>query len=215
MCANRAAPPANGRVPLRLTLRERRASEARPVLKAVAAITVGGGKLAQSCGALREQVEAERPGGVVAGAEPAAGEELPAREVVGQLVAQGLSEAVLALLSGAGVGGDLRGGELGAGVAQVGARLGAEPCPGCGVLGLTRGKHNLDGALGVGGAHHDPTLGEHGAHRLGAEPLSVSPHSASTSDRENARLTDLFCDNLRRYLAGDALRNVLNTTTLY
>lgn len=43
----------------------------------------------------------------------------------------------------------------------------------------------------------------------------VSPHSASTSDRENARLADLFCDNLRRYLAGEPLRNVLNTTTLY
>jgi len=43
----------------------------------------------------------------------------------------------------------------------------------------------------------------------------VSPHSASTSDRENARLTDLFCDNLRRYLAGDTLRNVLNPETLY
>lgn len=43
----------------------------------------------------------------------------------------------------------------------------------------------------------------------------VSPHSASTSDRENARLTDLFCDNLRRYLAGEPLRNVLNLETLY
>jgi phosphoglycerate dehydrogenase-like enzyme len=43
----------------------------------------------------------------------------------------------------------------------------------------------------------------------------VSPHSASTSDRENGRITDLFCDNLRRYLAGAPLRNVLNTETLY
>ena len=43
----------------------------------------------------------------------------------------------------------------------------------------------------------------------------VSPHSASTSDRENARLTDLFCGNLRRYLAGEPLRNVLNTHLLY
>lgn len=43
----------------------------------------------------------------------------------------------------------------------------------------------------------------------------VSPHSASTSDRENGRITDLFCDNLRRYLAGEPLRNVLNTQTLY
>jgi phosphoglycerate dehydrogenase-like enzyme len=43
----------------------------------------------------------------------------------------------------------------------------------------------------------------------------VSPHSASTSDRENARITDLFCDNLRRYLDGRPLRNVLDTARLY
>ncbi len=43
----------------------------------------------------------------------------------------------------------------------------------------------------------------------------ISPHSASTSDRENQRITDLFCDNLRRYLDGEPLRNVLNTETLY
>lgn len=43
----------------------------------------------------------------------------------------------------------------------------------------------------------------------------VSPHSASTSDRENGRITDLFCDNLRRYLAGQELRNVLDTQALY
>jgi phosphoglycerate dehydrogenase-like enzyme len=43
----------------------------------------------------------------------------------------------------------------------------------------------------------------------------VSPHSGSTSDRENARLTDLFCDNLREFLAGRPLANVLDTTRLY
>lgn len=43
----------------------------------------------------------------------------------------------------------------------------------------------------------------------------VSPHSASTSDRENARITDLFCDNLRRYLDGRPLHNVLDTARLY
>jgi glyoxylate/hydroxypyruvate reductase A len=43
----------------------------------------------------------------------------------------------------------------------------------------------------------------------------VSPHSASTSDRENARLTELFCDNLRRYLAGQSLRNVLDVNRMY
>ncbi len=43
----------------------------------------------------------------------------------------------------------------------------------------------------------------------------VSPHSASTSDRENARLTDLFCDNLQHFLAGEPLRNVLDVARLY
>lgn len=43
----------------------------------------------------------------------------------------------------------------------------------------------------------------------------VSPHSGSTSDRENERITALFCDNLRRFLNGEPLRNVLNTDTLY
>ena len=43
----------------------------------------------------------------------------------------------------------------------------------------------------------------------------VSPHSASTSDRENGRITDLFCENLRRYLAGEPLLNVLDTEALY
>jgi glyoxylate/hydroxypyruvate reductase len=36
----------------------------------------------------------------------------------------------------------------------------------------------------------------------------ISPHSASTVTRENAVLTDLFCDNLRRWLAGEQLLNV-------
>ena len=43
----------------------------------------------------------------------------------------------------------------------------------------------------------------------------VSPHSASTSDRENARLVELFCDNLRRFLAGEPLANVLEPGRLY
>jgi phosphoglycerate dehydrogenase-like enzyme len=43
----------------------------------------------------------------------------------------------------------------------------------------------------------------------------VSPHSASTSDRENRRITDLFLDNLRRWLDGRPLRNVLDPELLY
>jgi len=39
----------------------------------------------------------------------------------------------------------------------------------------------------------------------------VSPHSASTNDRENQRLTDIFCYNLERFLNGEPMRNVLNT----
>jgi phosphoglycerate dehydrogenase-like enzyme len=43
----------------------------------------------------------------------------------------------------------------------------------------------------------------------------ICPHSASTSDRENERITELFCDNLRRYLAGVPLHNVLDVERLY
>jgi glyoxylate/hydroxypyruvate reductase A len=43
----------------------------------------------------------------------------------------------------------------------------------------------------------------------------VSPHSASTSDRENGRITDLFCENLRRFLNGEELLNVLDVERLY
>ncbi len=43
----------------------------------------------------------------------------------------------------------------------------------------------------------------------------ISPHSASTVETENARLTDLFCENLRRYLRGDRLLNVFDPDRLY
>ena len=43
----------------------------------------------------------------------------------------------------------------------------------------------------------------------------ISPHSASTADTENAKITALFIDNLQRYLRGDALRNVLDVARLY
>ena len=43
----------------------------------------------------------------------------------------------------------------------------------------------------------------------------VSPHSAGTSDRENERITSLFCDNLRRFLEGEPLLNVLDPKRRY
>ena len=43
----------------------------------------------------------------------------------------------------------------------------------------------------------------------------LSPHSASTVTQEYARITEIFCDNLRRYLDGKPLRNVLDKQRLY
>ena len=43
----------------------------------------------------------------------------------------------------------------------------------------------------------------------------VSPHSASTADSENGKLTDLFCENLRRYLQREPLLNVFDRERLY
>jgi phosphoglycerate dehydrogenase-like enzyme len=43
----------------------------------------------------------------------------------------------------------------------------------------------------------------------------VSPHSGSNVDSENRELTRLFCDNLRRYLAGTPLKNLLDSKLLY
>ena len=43
----------------------------------------------------------------------------------------------------------------------------------------------------------------------------MCPHAASISDRENSRIIDVFCDNLRRYLDDKPLRNVLNTELQY
>ncbi|MGI9148792.1 MAG: NAD(P)-dependent oxidoreductase, partial [Chloroflexota bacterium] len=43
----------------------------------------------------------------------------------------------------------------------------------------------------------------------------ITPHSMSTGVDENARLTTLFCDNLRRYLAGQPLHNVIDKVRGY
>jgi glyoxylate/hydroxypyruvate reductase len=43
----------------------------------------------------------------------------------------------------------------------------------------------------------------------------ISPHSASTANSENRKLTRLFCDNLKRFLAGQELVNVLDVDRLY
>ncbi len=49
----------------------------------------------------------------------------------------------------------------------------------------------------------------------GMPNVLVCPHSASTSDRENERIVDLFCENIRRWQAGEDLLNVLDPARLY
>jgi phosphoglycerate dehydrogenase-like enzyme len=44
----------------------------------------------------------------------------------------------------------------------------------------------------------------------GMDNVIVCAHSASTAYRENERITDLFCQNLRRYLDGEPLLNVFD-----
>ncbi|MBV9357128.1 MAG: hypothetical protein JO023_16575 [Chloroflexi bacterium] len=40
--------------------------------------------------------------------------------------------------------------------------------------------------------------------------MLITPHSVSTVLGENGLLAELFADNLRRYLAGEPLRNVVD-----
>ncbi|MBK9125781.1 MAG: D-2-hydroxyacid dehydrogenase [Chloroflexi bacterium] len=43
----------------------------------------------------------------------------------------------------------------------------------------------------------------------------ISPHSASTADSENAKLVELFCENMDAFLSGRPLKNVLDVDRLY
>jgi glyoxylate/hydroxypyruvate reductase A len=43
----------------------------------------------------------------------------------------------------------------------------------------------------------------------------ISPHSASTADTENSKIVEIFCANLKRYLVGEPMLNVLDTELLY
>jgi phosphoglycerate dehydrogenase-like enzyme len=43
----------------------------------------------------------------------------------------------------------------------------------------------------------------------------ISPHSASTLERENELIVELFIDNLRRLLDGRPLRNVFDAARGY
>ncbi len=47
------------------------------------------------------------------------------------------------------------------------------------------------------------------------ENTIVAPHTAARSFLENERIVELFCDNLRRYAAGEPLRNPIDTQEFY
>jgi phosphoglycerate dehydrogenase-like enzyme len=47
------------------------------------------------------------------------------------------------------------------------------------------------------------------------ENVIVSPHTAALSRHENERIVELFCENLRRYLAGEPLRSRIDTDLFY
>jgi len=60
----------------------------------------------------------------------------------------------------------------------------------------------------------DELVGPSVANRAKAMALSAC-HSGSAADRENARLTNRFCQHLRRFLAREPLLNVLKIAALY
>lgn len=45
--------------------------------------------------------------------------------------------------------------------------------------------------------------------------ITIYPHSASTGEHENERIVELFCENLRRYLNHEPLRNQLDVERMY
>jgi phosphoglycerate dehydrogenase-like enzyme len=43
----------------------------------------------------------------------------------------------------------------------------------------------------------------------------ITPHTSGSSPRSHERLMELFCQNLRRYLAGERLLNVVDKAAGY
>ena len=107
----------------------------------------------------------------------------------------------------------------------IGARQLALMHPGAVIVNISRGpvidEQALAAALGrghLGGACLDVFETEPlpASSPLWAMPnVLISPHSASTVEAENRLLTDLFIDNLRRWLAGAPLRNVYDRAAGY
>ena len=59
----------------------------------------------------------------------------------------------------------------------------------------------------------EPLSGE--SELWGLENVIVTPHISGGTPRYMERAVELFCDNLRRYLAGEPLRNVVDPARGY
>ncbi len=79
------------------------------------------------------------------------------------------------------------------------------------LLAALEGGHLRGAVLDV--AAHEPLPPDHPL--WSRDDVIVFPHSASTSVRENERLVELFCGNLRRWLDGAPLRNVYDAERQY
>jgi glyoxylate/hydroxypyruvate reductase len=107
----------------------------------------------------------------------------------------------------------------------IGARELASLRPGAVVINISRGQVIDEDALAA--ALASGHLGGACLDVFDAEPLPassplwdldnviISPHSASTAAAENSLITNLFCDNLRRWLDGAPLRNVYDRAAGY
>jgi glyoxylate/hydroxypyruvate reductase len=107
----------------------------------------------------------------------------------------------------------------------IGARELGLMRPGAVIVNVSRGAVIDEDAMII--ALRDGRLGGAFLDVFAAEPLPagsplwdmpgvvISPHSASTLTRENELITNLFCDNLQRWLSGRPLRNVYDRAAGY
>jgi phosphoglycerate dehydrogenase-like enzyme len=79
------------------------------------------------------------------------------------------------------------------------------------LVSALRTGHLLGAALDV--FEHEPLPPDDPLWEL--DNVIISPHTAALSERENERLVAAFCDNLRRYLAGEPLQHVVDVESGY
>ncbi len=79
------------------------------------------------------------------------------------------------------------------------------------LVSVLRTGHLLGAALDV--FEREPLPADHPLWEL--DNVIISPHTAALSERENERLVAAFCDNLRRYLAGEPLQHVVDVESGY